>query len=179
MELLDLVDEFRTYLDSKKEQLKAFSKYEVQVEGWLKGELLTFLDKEVGGIIVNFEKEVKIPNSTKRKKIDLRLTLSKNENNDTWIELKHWHIGYQKGVKYNVSGYFTDPGNIIKDIEKLQKVNGEKFLLVLSTPKPSSKEWNDGIDKFSRKYNFGIKSLTDPSNYPDHYFLGLIAIKNN
>ena len=44
--LKELISAFKKDLDSKHEQLNCFCKHGVQLEGWLKGELIYFLEKQ-------------------------------------------------------------------------------------------------------------------------------------
>jgi len=106
--LKNLFFRFRKVLDSKQKQLECFCKYGVQIEGWLKGELLCFLDKEkIIGTLVDFDREVLM--GIGKKKVDFKVKISTSSGEiETWIELKHWLIGYQKGTKYNAQFYFGD-----------------------------------------------------------------------
>jgi len=45
-EMENLVSRFAEYLRTSEQQLRCFPKYESQLEGWFKGELLYFLDRE-------------------------------------------------------------------------------------------------------------------------------------
>ena len=72
--------------------LRCFCDRGVQVEGWFKGEMLAFLERERA----DFDREVKI--GPDRKKIDFQVTLL---SEPARIELKHWLIGNQKGMSYD------------------------------------------------------------------------------
>ena len=91
-----MVTRFGRILDRHDRHLECFCQYGVQVEGWLKGELLCFLDSEkAAGRIVNFDREVRL--DIGRKRIDLRLEIPAGRAVlNAWIELKHWLIGSQK-----------------------------------------------------------------------------------
>ncbi len=175
-----LVFRFKNVLDSKENILSCFCKYGVQVEGWLKGELLCFLDNEMNeGRIDHFDREVLT--GTGRKRTDFMTKTSTSLSVfESWIELKHWLIGYQKGVKYNAQFYFGDPSSVgIKpDVEKLIEIStGDKFLLILATEKPDLNDWSSGIDKFNIKFSpLHIISITDTKDFPSFYYLGLLKV---
>ena len=96
--MIELVERFREALDGRRDILDCFCNYGVQLEGWLKGELLYFLDAEKsGGRLYDFDREVSFGQG--RRKIDIRITGANGLA--TWVELKHWLIGYQKGYKYD------------------------------------------------------------------------------
>ena len=177
-----IVLELKKHFDDKNEIFTCFCTQGVQIEGWLKGELLYFLSqlKETGKIN-DFDREVKSPVSNQ--KIDFKLELKTNNNIEIiWLELKHWLIGYQKGYKYNANFYFADPTSVgIKpDIEKLSNLNlGNKYMLILMTSNPGEIEWFNGIKKFNNKFsNLEIEGLTEPNEFKDFYFLGLLKISN-
>ncbi len=178
----ELTDRLRQHLESRSEQLRTFYKYESQLEGWMKGEILWFLDREtVNGRLANFDREVLMPQRKSRKRIDLRLIFYTVEGPATyWIEMKHWLIGYQKDTLYNCQFYFGDPsqGSIKSDVEKLVNLrNGEKYLLILMTANPGMKDWEDGLRKFNGKFQpLHLTPLTEPMNYPEYFFLGLLRV---
>ncbi|MBA7501445.1 hypothetical protein ES706_00015 [subsurface metagenome] len=178
--LKNLFVRFKEILNSKKEPLNCFCKYGVQVEGWLKGELLCFLDNEKAtGRLAEFDREV--PLGMGRKKVDFRVKMSTSSGAlEAWIELKHWLIGYQKGSRYNAQFYFGDSGivGIMPDVEKLSEISsGSKFILILITANPGIDDWTTGVDKFNRKFSpLHIESLTNPAEFPSFYFLGPLKI---
>lgn len=175
--ILDMVSRFRTVLDAHNSHLKCFYNSESQVEGWLKGELIFFLDGEkTSERLANFEKEA--PCGFGRKKIDLCLQLTIAET-PVWIELKHWHIGKQKGETWNAHNYFGDKTiGIQPDVEKLSSIpKGDKYVLILNTRNPGDSDWTKGVDKFNNKFiPLRIKSLTLPNDFPESYFLGLLEV---
>jgi len=176
----DMVTRFKAILDAHDKHLECFCHYGVQVEDWLKGELLCFLDEEkTVGRIVNFDREVQL--DAGRKKIDLRLEIPAGSSVlNAWIELKHWLVGYQKGYKLNAQFYFNDPTSVgIKpDAEKLVEVKeGSKYILILATANPGEKEWLNGIVRFNDKFSpLLLESLTNPTEFPQSYFLGLLEV---
>jgi len=57
----ELIQDFIELLKSRESVLECFTKYGVQVEGWLKGELLSFFDKKLQkSKIVGLDREVNI-----------------------------------------------------------------------------------------------------------------------
>lgn len=178
--LKDLVVRFKEVLDSKDETLDCFCKYGVQVEGWLKGELLCFLhnEKDVGRV-AHFDREVSM--GIGRKGADFMVKMSTSSGAlEAWIELKHWLIGYQRGTQYNAQFYFGDRSSVgIKpDAEKLSEIsNGSKFFLVLTTANCGISDWSAGVDKFNRKFSpLYLESLTTPADFPSSYYLGLLEV---
>lgn len=170
----------KEYLDTKKEILSCFCDYGVQLEGWFKGELLFFFNNlKNSKVIYDFDREVKSP--VANNKIDFKLELKINNRIEiVWLELKHWLIGYQKGYKYNTQFYFGDPTSVgIKpDIEKLKIIKSDnKYVLISMTANPGRNGWYNGVQKFTKKFsNLEIESLTDPAEYEDFYFLGLLKV---
>lgn len=172
----DFVTSFRQVLDAHESHLKSFCSHGVQVEGWLKGELLGFLEQQK----VRFSREEKISND-KRKKVDFKIELTTETGIEyAWIELKHWLIGYQKGIMYDASFYFGDPTSvgIIEDAKKLTKVPDEgKYILILTTANPGGAKWQKGMAKFNEKFTpINIKALTQPEDFPEHYCVGLLKV---
>jgi len=171
--LKDLIIRFKEVLDSNEGRLNCFCKYGVQLEGWLKGEVLYFLDNEKSaGRIADFYREV--PTGVGRKKADLKIRISTSSG------LKHWLIGYRRGVRYDAQFYFGDPSSVgIKpDAEKLSEIpNGSKFLLILTTANPGIDDWSTGVDKFNRKFSpLHVRSLTNPADFLSFYYLGLLEV---
>jgi len=174
-EMKALVSRFAEYLRRSEQQLRCFHTYESQVEGWFKGELLCFLDREKRtGRLHDFGREQSDDNES-RKRTDIVLQFGESSP-ISWVELKHW-IGYQNNAPYRPSSYFTNYAR--PDVEKLQLIrkDGDKFMLVPFTPNPSSKEWNAGVEKFNTKFSpLSVCSLTNPDDYPDFFFLGLLHV---
>ena len=178
--LVNLIKKFKQYLDLKEELLNAFCDYGVQLEGWFKGELLFFFDKLKSSKELNdFDREIKSP--TLNNKIDFKLEFQiDNQIKIAWLELKHWLIGYQKGYKYNTQFYFGDPSSVgIKhDIAKLTNIKSDnQYMIIAMTANPRENDWHKGVQKFNNKFsNLRIESLTDPADFKDFYFLGLLKI---
>ncbi|MFC2024500.1 hypothetical protein ACFLTJ_02850 [Chloroflexota bacterium] len=178
--LQSIVTHFRVILDEHDRHLELFYKHATQVEGWLKGELLPFFDREMtDGRLVSFDTEVNCGHG----RVDYRLIVPDGiVTKEIWIELKHFHIGMQKGSRWKASNYFPDKTiGIYSDVDKLSKIaTGDKFILVLTTKNPEYEEtgdWSKGVDRFNQKFPpLQIKSLTDPSVFPRSYFLGLLEV---
>ncbi len=178
-EMRTLVSRFTEYLKKSERQLGCFHKYESQVEGWFKGELLCFLDQEkLTGCLPDFEREKLAYVLGKRKSVDIALQFDKSGSRPlSWIELKHWHIGNQNNINYGCDWYFSHA--IKPDIEKLLTIpeDGDKFVLVLLTDNPGSEGWNSGVEKFNTRFSpLSVRSLTNPDDYPKYFFLGLLHV---
>jgi len=110
--------------------------------------------------------------------MDLYLTIAGQPH---WVELKHWLIGHQRGVRWSPSSYFGDPTSvgISPDVEKLKALDasGERGLLILMTANPDPQAWRDGLDKFHAKFAPRmLRSHSDPTDFPTSYFLGLLEV---
>ena len=172
----NMITHFRHDLDKNVEKLKCFYSFSVQVEGWLKGEFLYFLDKEKrANRLPYFDREVRF--DTSRRKVDILVETPSRQK--AWIELKHWFIGIQSGNKYNVNSYFSDGKwlGVESDVDKLKGIQEDnKFILILLTENPGDKDWEAGIEKFNIKFAHHVVSLTKPSDFPKSYFLGLLEV---
>ena len=142
--------------------------------------MLYFLDSViVKERLAKFDREVSI--GFGRKKVDFALMVkSESDFQRFWIEIKHWLIGYQKGTFWYATSYFADSSSVgtKTDVEKLTDIREEgTFLLVLATANPGEKDWSSGIRKFNTKFQpLWVKSLTNLSDFPQSYFLGLLSI---
>lgn len=177
-QLRALVHRFREVLGSRPEVLKCFAEQGIQVEGWLKGEILTFLTVEKrAGRIAGFDREALVGNG--RRKADVTVDIQEAaERCRLWIELKHYLVGWQKSILYNAFGYFNDPAAGIKpDIDKLLAIpSPHRYVLVLMTANPGATDWLAAITRFNQKFQPCLHALTDPTDFPDDFFLGLIAV---
>ncbi len=177
-ELINLIANFKKVLDLHEGHLKNFCNYKVQLEGWLKGEFLCFLDDQTkAGNIAGFDREIKLA-TDQRKKFDFRIAFKLDGKTEyAWLEAKHWLIGCQKGVTYNANSYFTDPSSvgIADDVKKLLNVKeGGRYLVILATANPGKEQWQKGIEKFNQKFApLAIKEVAQAAKYPDSYFFGL------
>ena len=186
-EMRTLVSRFAEYLKKSERQLGCFHTYESQVEGWFKGELICFLDREKRtGRLHDFKREklVRVGDRRIRKnKIDISLQFDKSSP-ISWVELKHWYMGNEDNPNYGCHWYFNTarhPSCVKPDAEKLLRIpeDGDKFILVLLTNNPRSKRWNSGVEVFNTRFApqmLSVRSLTNPSDYPDYFFLGLLHV---
>ncbi len=176
----ELVTDFRKVMEDRAEYLHCFQVHGVQLEGWLKGELLYFLDHyQKARKISKFSREE--PAGKGRRKVDFQITFPYEPiPRFAWLEIKHWLIGYQKGCKYDALFYFKDPksAGVSVDVKKLAMIpEADKYLLILATANPSQDLWLRGIDEFNQKYHpLALNSLTFPQDFPDYYFLGLLKL---
>lgn len=176
--MINLIERFKKHLQAREDALRSFCDRGVQVEGWFKGEMIAFLDKER----VDFDPEVKFGSG--RRKIDSRVTLA---SQPAHIEMKHWLIGKQKGKSYDARWYFQQgrkgPG-IQADFEKLSAIEGEgeRYILIAMTAKPLPDDWQEGVRLFNDRASKDnsrtrISSVTDVGEYPDYFFLGLLRLE--
>lgn len=169
--MIELLPEMKKYFDMMQDRFTCFYDLGFQSEGWFKGELLTlFCQLQHEGRIEELDREIKIGIGT----VDIRLRVG---NEYHWIELKHWLVGNQKGVRYKPNFYFSDPTSvgITKDIDKLNTLTGYHWMLILLTANPGIDEWLSGVEKFNRKFTpRQLESRTQPDMFPPAYFLGLL-----
>ncbi len=174
-QMIELVKRFQEVLDSRRDILECFCNYGVQLEGWLKGELLYFLDTEkTVGHLHDFDREVSFGHG--RRKVDI--TITDGNGWVSWVELKHWLIGFQRGYKYDAGFYLRDSSSVgIKlDVEKLKLAHGSKYVLTLATGNPGVDGWFGGVEQFNSKFApLHLSPLTDPKVFPPQYFLGLLS----
>jgi len=177
-ELCSTVQRFRDVLALRPKILKCFADQGVQVEGWLKGELLAFLTEEwAAGRIAGFDREVLV--GVGKRKADLTIDLQVGSQQCcAWVELKHYLIGNQMGVQYNAYGYFNDRTNGIRpDIEKLLSIpSPHRYVLTLMASNPGTTDWKSGIARYNEKFHRCLRPLTEPDEFPESFFLGLIAV---
>lgn len=175
--LLGTISQFRSTLDQHIMHLKCFDEYAIQVEGWLKGELVHLFDSEKrAGRLADFQTE-RGTESLGKKRIDCCLTL--RDTSIIWIELKHWQIGLQKKQQWKASNYFSSKSiGIYYDAKKLSDVNiGYKCIMILATKNPEHEDWQTGLDTFNRNFeHLRLYSCTEPVNFPESYFVGLLEV---
>ena len=118
-DLENLIIGFYNELTEKKQDyLILFSKLQIQIEGWFRGEFMNyFKNKNVEMTTEN--REVKISDNDRRK-VDIKIKLN---NEFYWIELKHILVGYQKDEPFPLSFYFYKHTYIPSDICKLTSVD--------------------------------------------------------
>ena len=135
-------DEFKIYVENfynkliedKYEYLKMFSKLQIQIEGWFRGELMHYFNYDKKIDLKPENREVKI-NAESRKKVDLKIPIN---GQDFWIELKHILVGIQgkgkndKSLNYPIKFYFSSKDYIANDIKKLREIENGNNLYSLS-----------------------------------------------
>lgn len=177
-EVRTLVSRFAEYLRRSEQQLRCFHTYESQVEGWFKGELLCFLDREKRtGRLPCFEVERLVHVGDGRRGMRVDVVLQFDNMPISWVELKHWHIGTQNRTYYGCDWYFRN--GVETEVEKLLTIpeDGDKFMLVLLTRNPGAQGWNYGVGEFNTEFpRLAIRSLTNPDDYPKYFFLGLLHV---
>ena len=88
-----------------------------------------------------------------------------------------WNTTINRRIEYHIPGLFQK--GIYNDVVKLGKItSGDKYILILTTENPDrgdNGDWSKGVDKFNQRFEpLQIRSLTDPSNFPQVHFLGLL-----
>lgn len=177
--LISLVNELKVFFNSRLSYFETFTKHGVQVEGWFKGELLNFLENKNPVGIIGFEREYSI--GIGRRKVDFVLETEGNGlPRRVLVEIKHWLIGFQKGIRWSANSYFGDTSSvgIEPDVEKLSKLKEDgMFVLIFATSNPGENDWESGIRKFNSKFApLKVKALTSPIDYPPTFFLGLLKL---
>lgn len=179
-ETTELVGRLGQYLGERPEPLRAFHRHGAQIEGWFKGELLCFLDRErTAGRVASFEREARAPGARARRRIDYRVAFRTDGSVvSAWLELDHWLIGRHKGTRYDCRGHLQDAttGGVRPGVERLLEVRGgDKYVLVLMTCNPGEADWAAGVRKFNEKFHpLGVDAMTRTDDYPDDFFLGLL-----
>src|SRR5262249_28744856 len=130
--------------------LSVFYKHEAQFEKWLQGELLHLLDANAARLgIERIVNEVKVPGG----QIDLSVHFG--DGSAAWIELKHWHIGRQKGSLWRVADCMgcVDAFGLTKDVQELTTGGrlGSGFAWLLFTANPGVEDWMRGVAAFNRR----------------------------
>ena len=157
---------------SLEDRFDCFIRYEFQVEGWLKGELITVLDKmQKKREIVGFDREV---TCVGKKRIDLAVD---REDGRIWIELKHWLIGEQSGTNWQPKDYVLE---LSHEFEKLEAAGaGENaWIAVLCTRNPGWRAWEEGIEKFNKENEpWTLEAFDNPNNYPKSWYFGVLKVR--
>ncbi len=176
--LLRLVDELRQAFDARKTFFACLYQHETQVESWLKAELLHHLNGATNIRALEREKRVSVG---EKKKVDLYWEDSSNESSTPiWLELKHWHIGYQRGQLWNTKSYFVskESWGIRPDVRKLLAISGgHKYVFVLATANPTNAEWRHGFSQLQAlEQDANCTDLTCCDDFPREFFLGLVRV---
>jgi hypothetical protein len=179
--MTQLVVRFSRQLRRQQSKLRCFHQQGVQLESWLKGELLYFLDREkTSGHLWDFDREVPVDLTHKKKKVDLVVyPYNRRKSSTCWIEIKHWVL-QQKGESYKPIWYlgYKNSVGIWPDADALRQIpNGSKFILALMTANPGTSDWGEGIQRFNEKWGpLSLRSLTDPSRFPSSFHVGLLRL---
>lgn len=185
--MINLIPEIKSHFNPLKEPLNCMHSLAFQSEGWFKVELLTLLHRlKQERRVLHFCREVSLESlsiqkiTTDRRRIDVVIDTMDGQKH--WVELKHWLIGKQKNSTYAPIFYFSDRKDvgIIQDIIKLNAtpLTDNQWLMILMTKNPNVEAWNMGLEKFGERFPaYHLTSLTNPADYPDHYFLGLLQVE--
>ncbi len=127
--MTDLIPHIQKHFADCADRYSTFSRMGIQLEGWVKGELLFLFDSLMQeGKVDRIYREVSFENSSRRK-VDL---VVRTRDDEHWVELKYWLVGEQKNTRYRPSFYFKDASHvgIIGDVRKLLEVqsSGKLFL---------------------------------------------------
>ena len=195
-EFKSLIERFYSSLKevNKRDYLMLFSDLQIQIEGWLRGELMNFLrNNNIDITVKNRESRI---NDRTHKKADFKLEFT---NEIYWIELKHLLVGYQLDSSFPLKFYFNDGTYIDNDIKKLQDVDHSDkrqylySLAFISTNYPYNKSKNSNDNKIASKqdlkdkYCSVIKSKNEIKDkvslesldYDDTLHFGYLLIKIN
>ena len=130
--------------------MQLFSRLEIQIEGWFRGELMNYFDKSVDEMNPD-KREVLLPNQSnkERKKVDFKI---KENGQLCWIELKHLLIGNQinKSNSFKLDFYFKgyNSSSIVNDIDKLKSVKPDPaYILAFVSVNGNSIIGKDDLEK--------------------------------
>jgi len=96
----------------------------------------------------------------------------------SWVELKHLiEANFAPSQYFTLSEDRSDSyAYCVKRLLTISE-NSDKFMLVLFTPNPYSQNWNNCVREFNTNFSpLSVRSLTNPSDYPDFFFLGLLHV---
>src|SRR5262249_50728771 len=141
-----------------------------QVEGWFKGELLKIsANMADNGEVKEFRPDCRINNGGGKQNIDLYFDTDFGES--VWIELKHWFLGrYENGANWSVTTYCTQstsgtPNNFIKKLPVGWRA--PTYLLIVMTPAPKLDEWRGALRKLQNQHrDWTIRALTACDEFP-------------
>ena len=177
---LGLVERLRRRCERGSSRINAFVKYSRQMEGWFKGEILAIAsDMERKGQVQRFAPDRRFDPAASKRNIDLYFEIE--SSTQIWIELKHWYIGtYNTGHTVNALHYFKDttsatiPNFVAKlPADWLLPI----YMLIVTTPNLGRSDWHAGIEHLRKSgHKRRFTPLTDPNDFPDSYFLGLLKL---
>lgn len=192
-----LTEGFRKELDQKKDILGIFPKYGFGSEGWYKTELIHFLDNtdELG---YELYQEVRVPLNEKKCIVDIVLVPNTSDPSQlVFIELKHWGANEFMQRTKTFQNRQVEIGNeskwTVRKCLSASKISGlqrmvdlkqelgeaEVYLSILFTEKPSEHEWNKGLQYLEEKFPGHFLPLTNPSTYPEEYFIALLKLSKS
>lgn len=121
---------YKKLIDNNEDYLILFSKLQIQIEGWFRGELMHYFKENRYDMTtenrevplcddISYKEKLSNEEGNERQKVDIRLTLA---NEYYWIELKHILVGYQIKTPISLGFYFSDNSYIANDIQKLTQI---------------------------------------------------------
>lgn len=174
MPIRPLLPFIRSHFDGLADRLGSFHRHEFQAESWFKGELIYALERGAPQLgIQRLDREVKIELG----RIDVAVHLASGPT--VWIELKHWHMGRQRGQLWTFTNTVRTPESfgLEKDLAKLTSNHcaGSGFALLLLTANPGTEDWKRGLDLLrSRIAPAHLEPLTNPADFPPSHFLSVL-----
>jgi len=96
----------------------------------------------------------------------------------SWVELKHLiKADFAPSQYFTLSEERSDSyAYCVKRLLTIPE-NSDKFMLMLFTPNPRPKGWNDEVNAFNAEFlKLAMHPLTNPDEYPDYFFLGLLRV---
>jgi hypothetical protein len=145
-------------------RIVAISEAEVQVEGWLKGELIWLFGQLMSrGVIENWRCECRIGERS-RKRLDFKIEL---DCTDAATEVKT-AIRQQKGISYDLRWYAQQANGFFPpDIRKLAAYGAaNRYLLVFAYPAPPASEWDDALSELGKGVQGAAVSLAKVYDSP-------------
>lgn len=127
------------WFEQKEDYFSVFAQQDTRLEGWFKGELLLFFEKQKQQeVISQYQCEVQPPHSSKR--IDFKIDL---QNQEYWLELKVLSISQAK-TKRGLPFYFGEGKGLVKDFGKLENFTTlpHKWVLAFVYPLRNIEEWH-------------------------------------
>ena len=177
---------YNELINSKKEYLQLFSKLQIQIEGWFRGELMKYFNDNVHEL-TNKNREVKIPDQEpgKRKKADFKIKIN---GNCCWIELKHLLIGNQinKSNSFKLDFYFKgyNLSSIVNDIDKLKSVKPDPayilaFVSVNDSSITSKDDLETGLGDLLKEFNVSADKIEVDFDNDSRFGYFILKMKPN
>jgi hypothetical protein len=180
---LRVVEQLKSHCHAGTERINAFIRWNRQVEGWFKGELLTIAAKLIDiGAVKEFRPDCRIDTNNGKQNIDLYFVTDLGE--PVWIELKHWYLGrYERGANWSATTYCTQstsgtPNNFIRKLPVDWRY--PTYLLIAMTPAPKLDDWSRALCKLQHRHcDRTIRALTTCRDFPPAYYLALLEMQWN